>query len=156
MFTLLGYGAVDFTSPVATLWVAAVLAFLAVVLFVHAAMRRRRHLKYSAQTKRNVDVNVLHDIKVERIVAWVLAFLAVVALAVAGWIAWQTHQNVRGNLAEKYGITEVSDEFWTGSHLQADVTYEDGSEEQGAWVYFEPDGEPLMGEDIYVEMAPGQ
>ncbi len=154
-FPVGAYQPVDFQSPVTTLWAVAVLLVVALLVFAHAAWRRRHHLRFAERTGRNPDPNLLRDARMERIVSLGVAALALVLAGFAALGAWQTHQNVRSNLAEKYGVTAVEQDGWTGSFLVADLTFEDGRVEPGHQVYFEPDGEPLIGEDILPEVAGG-
>lgn len=153
--TVDSYGAVDFQSPVVTLWVVGALLVLAALVIVHAVWRRRRQISFARRTSRNVDPNLIRDTRVEQVVGYCLLGGAVVLAGFAGWGAWQTHQNVRANLQEKYGVTAVENDHWNGAFLMADLTFEDGTVEQRARVYFEPDGEPLTGEDIYSEIPGG-
>ncbi|MEV4902590.1 hypothetical protein AB0K08_14775 [Citricoccus sp. NPDC055426] len=143
------YGAVDFQSPVTTLWVVGVLVVIAAGVIGHAAWRRHRHLRFTGRTGRNRDPQLLRDIRRERWTGYACLGLAVVLAGFSAVGAWQTHQNVRANLAAKYGVTAVEDARWNGAFLVADLTLADGSVQEGAEVYFERDGEPLMGDDLF-------
>ncbi|MEO9249308.1 hypothetical protein ABDK96_16630 [Citricoccus nitrophenolicus] len=143
------YGAVDFQSPVTTLWVVGVLAVIAAGVIGHAVWRRRGHLRFTRRTGRNRDPQLLRDIRAERWTGYACLGVAVVLAGFAGVGAWQTHQNVRSNLQAKYGVTAVEDARWNGAFLVADLTLPDGSVQDDAEVYFEPDGEPLMGEHLF-------
>ena len=150
------YQPVDFQSPVVTGWVAAVLLVLSLMVVVHAVWRRRRQVSFAHSTGRNVDPNVIRDARAEQIVGYVLVGVAVVIAGFAGWGAWQTHQAVRANLEQKYGVTAVENDTWNGSNLVADLTQPDGSVLTEQMVYFEPDGEPLTGEDVYQGLPGGE
>lgn len=144
-----GYGAVDFQSPVTTLWVVGVLLVIAVGIIGHAVWRRHRHVAFVSRTGRNQDPQLLRDVRTERWTGWACLGLAVVLAGFAGLGAWQTHQNVRGNLAAKYGVSAVENARWNGAFLVADLTLPDGSVQEDAEVYFERNGEPLIGEDLF-------
>jgi uncharacterized iron-regulated membrane protein len=143
------YGAVDFESPVTTLWVVGVLVLVGLAVLGHAVWRRRRHVAYAQRTGRNTDPRYLRDTRVEQVVAYACLGVAVVLAGLSALGAWQTHQNVRGNLAAKYGVTAVDNARWSGAFLVADLTMADGAVREGATVYFEADGEPLTGEDVF-------
>lgn len=140
---------VDFQSPVTTLWVVGVLVVIAAGVIGHAVWRHRRHLGFTSRTGRNRDPQLLRDIRKERWTGYACLGLAVVLAGFSAVGAWQTHQNVRANLAAKYGVTAVENARWNGSFLVADLTLPDGSVQEGARVYFERDGEPLMGDDLF-------
>lgn len=148
------YGAVDFESPVTTLWVVGVLLLIGVAVLVHAVWRRRRHLSHAQRTGRNTDPGYLRDTRVEQVVSYACLGLAAVLAGFAALGAWQTHQNVRSNLAAKYGVTAVENATWSGAFLVADLTMADGTVREDATIYFEADGEPLTGEDVF-SGAPG-
>ncbi|MCY1157381.1 MAG: hypothetical protein MOP51_401 [Citricoccus sp.] len=148
------YGAVDFQSPVATLWVVGVLLLVGLAVLGHAVWRRRRHVAHAQRTGRNTDPAFLRDTRVEQVVSLLCLAVAVVLAGFSALGAWQTHHNVRGNLAAKYGVTAVDDARWSGAFLVADLTMADGTVRQDATVYFEADGEPLTGEDVFSE-TPG-
>jgi hypothetical protein len=143
------YGAVDFESPVTTLWVAGMLVLVGLAVLGHAVWRRRRHIAYAQRTGRNTDPRYLRDTRVEQVVSHACLGAAVVLAGFAALGAWQTHQNVRGNLAAKYGVTAVDNARWSGAFLVADLTLAHGTVREGATVYFEADGEPLTGEDVF-------
>ncbi len=149
------YQPVDFQSPVTTLWIVAVLMVVAAAAYGHATWRRRKHLRHAEQTGRHPDPNLLRDTRIERVVAAVLVVPALVLAGFSAVGAWQTHQNVRSNLAEKYGVTSVDNDHWTGAYLVADLTQEDGTVLTEQKVYFEQDGEPLTGDDIFLELPGG-
>ncbi|MBB5747801.1 hypothetical protein [Micrococcus sp. TA1] len=148
------YRAVDFQSPVATLWVAGVLVLVGLAVLGHAVWRRRRHVAYARRTGRNTDPAHLRDTRVEQVVSYLCLAVAGVLAGLAALGAWQTHQNVRGNLAAKYGVTAVDNARWSGAFLVADLTLADGTVRRDATVYFEADGEPLTGEDVFSQ-TPG-
>lgn len=139
----------DFQSPVTTLWVVGALLVIAAGVVGHAMWRRHRHLGFTRRTGRNRDPQLLRDIRTERWTGYLCLGLAGVLAAFAGVGAWQTHQNVRSNLADKYGVTAVEDARWNGAFLVADLTLSDGSVWEDTKVYFERDGEPLIGEDVF-------
>lgn len=143
------YGAVDFQSPVTTLWVVGVLVVIAAGVIGHSVWRRHRHLGFTSRSGRNRDPQLLRDIRTERWTGYVCLGLAAVLAGFSAVGAWQTHQNVRGNLADKYGVTAVEDARWNGSYLVADLTLPDGIVWEDTEVYFERDGEPLIGEDLF-------
>ena len=143
------YRAVDFQSPVATLWVVGVLLLVGLAVLGHAVWRRHRHVAHAQRTGRNTDPGYLRDTRVEQVVSYLCLGAAVVLAGFAALGAWQTHQNVRSNLAAKYGVTAVHDTRWSGAFLVADLTMADGTVREGATVYFEADGEPLTGEDVF-------
>jgi putative copper export protein len=120
----------------------------------HSVWRRHRHLAYARRTGRNTDPGYLRDTRVEQVVSYLSLGLAAVLAGFSALGAWQTHQNVRSNLAEKYQVTAVDNASWSGAFLVADLTMADGTVRQGATVYFEADGEPLTGEDVF-SGAPG-
>lgn len=155
ILTVGAYAPVDFESPLIRIVVAAIALGFAVIVLVHASWRRRRHVNAVAGTGRNTDPNLLRDTRIERWVGVALVGIAVVLAAYSGFGAWQTHQNVRANLAEKYGITAVENDHWTGSYLHADLEYGDGHVEADQKVYFEENGEPLAGDDIFTETTGG-
>jgi len=148
------YGAVDFQSPVTTLWVVGVFLLVGLAVLGHAAWRRRRHVAYARRTGRNTDPGYLRDTRTEQVVSYVCLGVAVVLAGFSALGAWQTHQNVRSNLAAKYGVTAVDNARWSGAFLVADLTLADGAVREGATIYFEADGEPLTGEDVF-SGAPG-
>lgn len=150
----MGFDPVDFQCPVTTLWVVGVLVVVALLMIGHGLWRRRRQLRYARRTQRNPDPNLVRDTRIEQRVGYACLGGSVVLAGFAVWGAWQTHQNVRSNLAEKYGVTQVENDRWSGSNLTADLSMPDGSVLRDETVYFEPDGEPLIGEDIF-SVIPG-
>ncbi len=143
------YGLVDFRAPVVTLWVVGVLGVIAVGLIGHAVGRRQRHVRFADRTGRNRDPRLLRDARIERRFGYVSLALAVVLAGFAAVGAWQTDRNWRANLATKYGVTAVEDARWNGSFLVADLTLPDGEVWKNTKVYFEADGEPLIGEHVF-------
>ena len=49
----------------------------------------------------------------------------------------------------------MDNDHWTGAYLVADLTQEDGTVLTEQKVYFEQDGEPLTGDDIFLELPGG-
>ena len=144
------YGLVDFRAPMVTLWVVAVLVVIAAGLLAHAVWRRHRHVDFTGRTGRNRDPRLLRDVRTERWVGYACLAVAVVLAGAAAVGAWQTHRNWQANLAAKYGVTSVADARWSGAYLVADLTLPDGEVWEDALVYFEDDGEPLIGEHLFL------
>jgi hypothetical protein len=143
------YGAVDFQAPVVTLWVVGLLLVIAVGTLGHAGWRRSSHVRFARRTGRNTDPQLLRDTRIEQWTGYVCLGVAVVLAGFSALGAWQTHQNVRSNLAAKYGVVSVENARWNGGFLMADLRMPDGTVRQDTEVYFEADGEPLIGDDLF-------
>lgn len=142
------YGAVDFQAPVVTLWVVGLLLVIAVGTLGHAGWRRSSHVRFARRTGRNTDPQLLRDTRIEQWTGYVCLGVAVVLAGFSALGAWQTHQNVRSNLAAKYGVESVQGKEWRGNALNADVTMPDGTVHQDVLITFEDSGEPQITRDL--------
>lgn len=150
------YETISFTLPWIGLWVTLICGAIALTLVLVGLVRVRRHRAYAARENRNVDPNLLHDSAVQRRVGYGFAVVAAAAAVMGVVVFFQDRAAFEHNVQAKYPeIVEVANVRQTGMSFTADLTYADGHTAEGELVMVNPDGEPLIGEDILGEPGSG-
>lgn len=150
------YAPVDLWTPWILYWVAAVAIVAGASLVAAGAWRARRHRRRAEASGTHQDRSVMQDTRTQRRVGVGALVLAGALVAVGVWLHLEGLAAFRENLAAKYGYTAVERIRQSGGPgFIADLTRPDGTVLRDERVILEPTGEPMVGEDIFLDVIGG-